>query len=93
MKYLLLILILCSCNKEMIPFELPIPEYNIPYSQKDTTSVKDSVPTIVINNIILPPEEKEEKAFTEETLRLLIAEFFSTVATIIAVISVSDSNP
>jgi len=90
MRYLLAILILfASCRS--IPIDIPTPEYKI---EEVVEAVTDSVktPDIVVNNYILPPEEKEEKVMTPETFRFLILEISSLLSTIIAVIAIDNSG-
>ncbi len=85
MKYLVIILIcLSSCST---PRELPReinPEYPIPQPQEKVEPIQPIIYEIV--------EKKEEKVLTEETLRMLIAEFFSTIGTIIAIFTVADNQ-
>ncbi len=77
-KYLFIILIcLASCKTPEILEEV----------QKPTPEIVEQPGVIYVT----PPPE-DDRLWTEETLRLLIAEFFSTVSTIIAMFQIEQST-
>jgi uncharacterized lipoprotein YmbA len=87
----LLIIALCVCLFSCSAQKHAAPTYKIEKETFDSIAKADTTARIAVYNVVVPqPEEK--KGVSDETFRMFISEFFSTIAAIFAIFSVETSN-